>query len=112
MPLEVTREMKHGAIRGQIEPDKYTEDEFLARIAFREGDDSELADYVLAVSAEDRDTLKDLIAETFRHMQTYLARLPNEDGDDERRAGTGSMGSWGTGRCPSAEWVPRPKYLR
>ncbi|MFO7780877.1 MAG: hypothetical protein R6W94_04560 [Spirochaetia bacterium] len=83
MPLEVRRELKLGDITVVIEPEKYPEDEFLAYIAFGQDDNPDGSDYVLPLQPEQWQTLKDLIDETFRHMQTYLDRLPKEEEDEE-----------------------------
>lgn len=85
MPLDVRRELKLGDIRVVIEPEKYPEDDFLAYIAFGQDDDPDATDYLLPLGPKQWETLKDLVDETFRHMQTYLDRLPkeDEDGDEE-----------------------------
>ena len=59
--------------------------DFLAYIAFGQDDDPDATDYLLPLGPKQWETLKDLVDETFRHMQTYLDRLPkeDEDGDEE-----------------------------
>ena len=83
MPLEVRRELELGEIRVVIEPEEYPEDDFLAYIAFGEVDDADGGNCVLPLRPEQWQTLKDLVDETFRHMQTSLDRLPKEKEDDE-----------------------------
>lgn len=74
MPLEVTREMSLGHTRIQVQPDMYPEDDYQVHLNFLSNSSSG-EDYEIQLGPEDWQLFKDLIDETFRHMQTYLCFL-------------------------------------
>lgn len=83
MSLEVTREMSllgHTTI--QIQPDPFPAEDFQVHVNFYSKSSSG-EDYELQLTPEQWQLLKDLVDETFRHMQTYVERRPNEDEDEE-----------------------------
>jgi hypothetical protein len=66
----------------EIEPDMIPEEEFQVHLNFL-SNSSTGEDYQVQLRPEEWQVLKDLVDETFRHMQTYLDRLPKEDEDEE-----------------------------
>lgn len=82
MSLKVRRELKLDDIKIVIEPEADPEEDFLAYIGFGENDDG-VAEYVLPIRPDQWQNFKDLVDETFRHMQTYVDRLPKDDQDEE-----------------------------
>jgi hypothetical protein len=82
MPLEVKRQMTLGHTNIEIEPDMIPEEEFQVHLNFL-SNSSTGEDYQVQLRPQEWQLLKDLVDETFRHMQTYLDRLPKEDEDEE-----------------------------
>lgn len=82
MSLEVKREMTLGHTNIEIEPEMFPEEEFQVHRNFL-SNSSTGEDYQVQLRPQEWQVPKDLVDETFRHMQTYLDRLPKEDEDEE-----------------------------
>jgi len=81
MSLEVTREMSLGHTTIRVQPDEYPEADFQVHLNFVPNSSAE-EDFYLNITPEQWQLFKDLVDESFSHMQTYVDRLPKEEEEE------------------------------